>query len=85
MTDLHVHSVLSGDAIDDIGILSAAAKSKGYNALFLTDHQAAGNFPISTVVANHAEFDDSLGSKWDEMTFGDLLPAGVDRLGRLFL
>ena len=60
----HVPSVVSGDAVDDIGILSAAAKSRGYNALFLTDHQGAGNLPISTAIANHAEFDNSYGTTW---------------------
>lgn len=57
-TDLHTHSVLSGDGPIDIGIMSQAAKARGYNALFVTDHQAASNFPISAVVANHLSFDD---------------------------
>ena len=50
-TDTHVHSVVSGDALTDMGIISQAAKSLGYNAQFITDHQAGSNFPISTVIA----------------------------------
>src|SRR3954454_2868188 len=68
--DTHVHSVVSGDALTDMGIISQAAKSLGYNAQFITDHQAGSNFPISTVVANHVVFDDDLGSKWDPDFFG---------------
>lgn len=71
-TDTHVHSVLSGDALDDLGIISKAAKDRGYNAMFITDHQAGSNFPISTVVANHVVFEDSLGTKWSQDTFGNL-------------
>src|SRR2546430_17463853 len=74
-TDTHVHSVVSGDALTDMGIISQAAKSLGYNAQFITDHQAGSNFPISTVVANHVVFDDDLGSKWNTDVFG--FPSGV--------
>src|SRR3954452_16779755 len=69
-TDTHVHSVVSGDALDDMGLISQAGKQLGYNAMFITDHQAGSNFPISTVVANHVVFDDDLGSKWDPDFFG---------------
>jgi hypothetical protein len=69
-TDTHVHSVVSGDAVDDIGILSQKAKSKGYDAIFLTDHEAGSNFPISTVIANHIVFEDDYGSKWVKRTSG---------------
>jgi hypothetical protein len=69
-TDTHVHSVVSGDAIDDVGILSQKLKAKGYNAAFLTDHEAGSNFPISTVIANHIAFDDDYGSKWLKQTSG---------------
>jgi hypothetical protein len=71
-SDTHVHGVVSGDALDDIGIISNAAKQYGYNAIFLTDHQAGSNFPISTVVANHVQFDDSFGTKWSQDTYGSL-------------
>jgi hypothetical protein len=68
--DLHVHSVVSGDALTDMGIISQAAKQLGYNAMFITDHQAGSNFPISTVVANHVVFEDDLGSKWNQDVYG---------------
>ena len=71
-TDTHVHSTVSGDGIDDIGIISAAAKARGYDVMFMTDHQAGSNFPISTVVANHVVFDDDLGTKWKPDTYGSL-------------
>src|SRR4051794_422239 len=69
-TDTHVHSVVSGDALDDMGLISQAGKQLGYNAMFITDHQAGSNFPISTVVANHVVFDDDLGAKWSPDVFG---------------
>src|SRR5919204_6561967 len=69
-TDTHVHSVVSGDALDDVGILSQKLKAKGYNAIFLTDHEAGSNFPISTVIANHIVFDDDYGTKWLKQTSG---------------
>ncbi|MFL5913423.1 MAG: hypothetical protein ACJ768_23000 [Gaiellaceae bacterium] len=78
-TDTHVHSVVSGDALVDMGIISQAAKQLGYNAMFITDHQAGSNFPISTVVANHVVFDDDLGAKWDQLLSGS--PTGtIDQL-----
>jgi hypothetical protein len=58
-TDTHVHSVTSGDATDDVGIVATAAKSLGYDALFLTDHTATSNAAIGGVVANHVVLDES--------------------------
>src|SRR3954462_8084706 len=55
-TDTHVHSVVSGDGLPDLGIISSAGKARGFNAMFITDHQAGSNFPISTVIANHVVF-----------------------------
>src|SRR4051794_32154721 len=70
-TDTHVHSVVSGDALPDLGIISAAGKARGYNAMFVTDHQAGSNLATSTVIANHISFDDDvLGDKWDPDFFG---------------
>src|SRR3954467_4075331 len=69
-TDTHVHSVVSGDALPDLGIISAAGKARGYNAMFVTDHQAGSNLATSTVIANHISFDEDLGSKWDPDFFG---------------
>jgi hypothetical protein len=45
-------------------VISQAGKQRGYNAMFITDHQAGSNLATSTVIANHVEFDDSFGSKW---------------------
>ncbi|MFL5909819.1 MAG: Ig-like domain-containing protein [Gaiellaceae bacterium] len=58
-TDTHVHSVTSGDATDDVGIIANAARAAGYDALFLTDHTATGNAAIGGVVANHVVLDES--------------------------
>ncbi len=68
-TDLHVHSVISADAFDDLGIQSQAAKSLGYNALFLTDHNLASSFPISSLTANNMVFEDSY-TRWTSGTYG---------------
>src|SRR5580765_4834794 len=58
--DLHVHSAVSGDALQDIGIMADATKKLGYNAIFLTDHTATSNHEIGGVVANQIVFDDDL-------------------------
>ena len=68
-TDLHVHSVISADAYDDLGILSQAAKSQNYNALFLTDHNLASSFPISSLTANYMVFEDSY-RRWTADEYG---------------
>jgi Bacterial Ig domain len=59
-TDTHVHSTFGGDAFDDLGIIAAAAKDRGYNAVFLTDHHGGSSFPIGPVIANHVRFEDEL-------------------------
>ena len=69
-TDTHVHTVFSGDALDDFGIIAEAGKSRGYDAFFLTDHQAGNNDIISTVAANQVVYDDVIGSKWDVDSYG---------------
>src|SRR3990172_1275698 len=71
-TDTHVHGVVSSDALSDVGIIAEAAKVKGYNEIFLTDHQGGSNFPISGIIASHVDFDDALGTKWSEKTHGSL-------------
>ncbi len=68
-TDLHVHGVVSADAHVDLGILSQAAKTYEYNALFLTDHNQASSFPIDNLTANFMQFNDSY-TRWDIETFG---------------
>ncbi len=68
-TDLHTHGVVSADGHVDLGILSQAAKTYGYNALFLTDHNQASSFPINNFTANFMQFNDSY-TRWDIETFG---------------
>src|SRR5687767_8360803 len=68
-TDLHVHSVISADAYNDLGIMSQAAKAQGYNALFLTDHNLASSFPISSITANNLVFEDSY-TRWTTGMYG---------------
>lgn len=68
-TDTHVHSsAVSGDAPQDIGIISEVAKQEGFNAMFLTDHTAAATQPIGSVIANHLQLDDTLGA-WSPDVF----------------
>ncbi|HEY9526959.1 MAG TPA: DNRLRE domain-containing protein, partial [Anaerolineales bacterium] len=73
-TDLHAHSVISADAYTDLGILSQSAKSLGYNALFLTDHNLASDFPISSLTANFTMFEDSY-TRWNTGTYGSTTSA----------
>src|SRR5688572_17033920 len=68
-TDLHVHSVISADAYNDLGIMSQSAKAQGYNALFLTDHNLASSFPISSITANNLVFEDSY-TRWTTGSYG---------------
>lgn len=56
-TDLHVHSTVSADGRPDLGILTKNARSAGLNAVFLTDHNQASDFEISSRTANNAFFD----------------------------
>ncbi|MEA2450951.1 MAG: large repetitive protein [Thermoleophilaceae bacterium] len=71
-TDLHVHSSFSGDATDDIGIIADAAKQRGYDAIFLTDHTATSNAEIGGVVANDVHFDDDGFKDFSAASFGTL-------------
>ena len=73
--ELHAHSVTSGDGVPDEGINATAMKAAGYDAGFVTDHQATSNDVIGSVIANHVFFDDSLVSagdteQWDTQAFG---------------
>ena len=68
-TDLHVHSVISSEAYTDLGILSQSAKSLGYSALFLTDHNLASEFPVSSLTANYMVFEDSY-TRWALGSYG---------------
>src|SRR5215207_3008710 len=69
-TDLHIHSVIGADSYSDLGILSQAAKGSGYNAIFVTDHNLASDFPANGV-ANHAPFEDTY-FHWFLGTYGSL-------------
>src|SRR3954452_2760606 len=72
-TDTHVHSsAVSGDAPQDIGIISQVARDRGFDAMFLTDHTAAGTQPIGGVIANHLRLDDDL-AQWSQ----DVYPTGT--------
>src|SRR3954471_10331844 len=65
-TDTHVHSsAVSGDAPQDIGIISTQARALGFNAIFLTDHTMAGTRPIARVISNHLRFDDDI-TTWEQ-------------------
>jgi hypothetical protein len=68
-TDLHAHSVVSGDATADSGIIADAAKGYGFNAVFLTDHQAGNFSPIGGVIASHVSFEDDSGAnrQWEDV------------------
>ena len=73
MVDTHVHSVFSGDAVPDLGILSQA-KAFGYDALFVSDHTGASSFQINQLTANTMAFDESY-ARWESGTFGALTGA----------
>ena len=67
--DLHTHSVISSEAGADLGVMSEAAKSAGYNALFVTDHNDASSFSISNLNANRMIFEDTY-TRWETGAFG---------------
>ncbi|MEA2449487.1 MAG: large repetitive protein [Thermoleophilaceae bacterium] len=68
-TDTHVHSsAVSGDAPQDIGIISQVAHDQGLDAIFLTDHTAAGTQDIGGVVANHLRLDDDI-AQWSQAVY----------------
>ena len=68
-TDLHAHSVVSGDATVDPGVIASYAKNAGFNAVYLTDHQAASYNLIGGVIASHVSFDDDAGAnrQWNDV------------------
>src|SRR3954447_12225051 len=66
-TDTHVHSsAVSGDAPQDIGVISKVTKDQGFNAIFLSDHTAAGTQPIGGVISNHLGFDEGGIGQWSQ-------------------
>ena len=70
-TDPHVHSVVSAEAMVDLGIISHNAQLHGYDALFLTDHNGGSSFHINNLTANYMVFEDSY-TRWDQGTYGSL-------------
>src|SRR6185436_4669165 len=67
-TDTHIHSSTSADTYIDLGILSHKAKTAGYNAVFVTDHNLASDFPANGV-ANQVTFEDAY-LHWLTRTYG---------------
>jgi hypothetical protein len=76
-TDLHVHSTVSADARPDLGILTKNARAAGFNAIFLTDHNQASDFSISTRSANNAFFD---APTHDDLTRWTAVGSGVTQV-----
>ncbi len=74
-TDPHIHSVVSGDALWDLGIMSESRKAKGYNALFVTDHTATSIHEIGGVVTDHILFTDDL-LQWKQAVW-NTIPTAV--------
>lgn len=58
--DPHVHSVLSGDAAQDLGVMARRAREIGLDAVFVTDHTATSTHEIGGVVSSHIDLDESL-------------------------
>src|SRR3954452_9998491 len=76
-TDTHVHSsAVSGDAPQDLGVISEMARRQGFNAMFISDHTAASTQPIAAVVANHLRLDDDL-SAWTPDVYSSSGPASA--------
>jgi hypothetical protein len=69
MTDPHVHSSVSADAIVDVGIIAQEAKAAGYDAIFLTDHASASSFHINNQTANSFKFEDAY-TRWTVAAYG---------------
>jgi hypothetical protein len=73
-SDLHVHSVFSGDGDPDLGIIAQAGKAAGYNVFFVTDHGRGSSFPIAGQTGNHLILDGAL-DRWTPLLVGN--PGGV--------
>jgi hypothetical protein len=76
-TDLHVHSTVSADARPDLGIIARNARAAGLNAVFLSDHNQASDFSISTRTANNAFFD---APTHDDLNRWTTVGAGVSQV-----
>jgi hypothetical protein len=63
--DSHEHSSFSGDARADLGVDAERAKSSGYNAVFVTDHDRMASFQVGGANGNYLDFRDTIaGGKW---------------------
>lgn len=69
--ETHVHSVFSSDAVADVGVLARTARTLGYNAVFLTDHNEGSSFQIAGETANHRTLDES-DKEWEISRRGEL-------------
>uniref|UniRef100_A0A7C1X4D6 Uncharacterized protein n=1 Tax=Thermomicrobium roseum TaxID=500 RepID=A0A7C1X4D6_THERO len=76
--ETHVHSVFSSDAVADVGVLATTARTLGYNAVFLTDHNEGSSFQIAGETANHRTLDES-DEEWELHRRGEL-DGGTARL-----
>lgn len=56
--ETHVHSAFSADAVADVGVLAAAARRLGYDAVFLTDHNEGSAYQIDGHTANRRTLDE---------------------------
>jgi len=74
--DLHEHSAFSGDARADVGIDAAVAQSRGYNAVFLTDHDRMSGFQIQGANGNFLSYTDKLSGRWTAKSAPTPLPVG---------
>jgi len=79
-TDLHVHSTISADGRPDLGILAKNARAAGLNAVFLSDHNQASDFSISTRTANNSFFDAPGSATLDSTTHWTTVGSGVSQV-----
>jgi len=68
---------VSADGRPDLGILTKNARSAGFNAVFLTDHNQASDFSISNRTANNAFFD---ASSHDDINHWTKVGSGVTQV-----
>ena len=73
------HSTVSADARPDLGVIAKNARAAGLNAVFLTDHNQASDFPISSRTANLSFFDVSALSH-DDLNRWTTVGSGVTQV-----
>ena len=62
--DLHQHSAFSGDARADIKLDATIDQTKGYNAVFLTDHDRLSSFQIAGANGNFLSYSEDLSTRF---------------------